>query len=105
MASTRGDTYRTLGTLGSVGLSFVVALVLGTWAGHAVDRWLGTSWVMILGFFLGFAAGVLNVYRVVSQATAEAASSNQPGPRDSSDQHASRLPRSKDRPHDRLGND
>ncbi len=67
-----GETARTFGTLGSVGLSFVVALGLGTWAGPSVDRWLGTSWVMIVGFFLGFAAGVLNVYRTVSRATANA---------------------------------
>ncbi len=76
MASNRGETARTLGTLGSVGLSLVVAIVLGTWGGHTVDRWLGTSWVMILGFFLGFVAGVLNVYRTVAQATAEARSSS-----------------------------
>lgn len=63
---------RTLGTLGSVGLSFVVALVIGTWLGHSLDRWLGTSWIMILGFFAGFGAGVLNVYRIVSAATADA---------------------------------
>ena len=74
MASTSGETARTLGTLGSVGLSFVVALVLGFWAGHALDGWLGTNWIWIVGFLAGFAAGVLNVYRIVSQATEDAKS-------------------------------
>ncbi len=69
---TSGETMRTLGTLGSVGLSFVIALVLGAWGGHTLDRWLGTRWFMILGVFVGFAAGVLNVYRIVSAATNDA---------------------------------
>ena len=64
------DTTRALGTIGSVGLSFVVALVLGFWGGRVLDGWLGTSWIWIVGFLAGFAAGVVNVYRTVGRATA-----------------------------------
>jgi ATP synthase protein I len=43
----------------------VVSVALG-WA---IDRWLGTRpWVMLAMFFLGVAAGMLNVYRAVSGA-------------------------------------
>jgi ATP synthase protein I len=58
-----------IGQLSTVGLSFVFALVIGFGAGYFVDGWLGTSpWFMFLGFILGFAAGVLNVYRVLQLA-------------------------------------
>lgn len=50
-------------------LSFVVALGLGYWFGRTLDGWLGTSpWLTALFVALGFAAGVLNVYRTLTQA-------------------------------------
>ena len=63
------STLRTLGQLSTVGMSFVLALVMGFGGGHWLDGWLGTRpWMSFLGFFLGLGAGVLNVYRVL-QAT------------------------------------
>lgn len=42
----------------------VAALCVGGFLGYGIDRWLGTKpWGMILFFFLGFAAGFLNIYR------------------------------------------
>ncbi len=42
----------------------VAALVVGGLLGYGIDRWLSTKpWGMILFFFLGFAAGMLNIYR------------------------------------------
>jgi ATP synthase protein I len=50
-------------------MSFVLALVLGFGGGLMLDNWLGTKpWLMFIGFFLGLAAGVLNVYRVMREA-------------------------------------
>ncbi len=50
-------------------MSFVLALVMGFGGGLLLDNWLGTKpWLMFLGFFLGLAAGVLNVYRVMREA-------------------------------------
>ena len=64
-----GETIRTAGALSTVGLSFVLAIVMGAWAGRALDRWLGTAPLFFIGlFFLGLAAGILNVYRTVSKA-------------------------------------
>ena len=75
MADSPG-TLRTLGQLSTVGMSFVLALVMGFGGGYWLDGWLGTKpWLSFIGFFVGLAAGVLNVYRVL-QATASASSSS-----------------------------
>ena len=69
--STKGsaEALRTAGSLSTVGLAFVLALVLGFWFGSSLDRWLGTTPILtIVFFFVGLAAGILNVYRIVSQA-------------------------------------
>jgi ATP synthase protein I len=63
-----GELLRTLGALSTVGLSFVLAIVIGTWFGWWLDAQLGTKpWGFFIFFFLGLAAGVLNVYRVVQR--------------------------------------
>jgi F0F1-type ATP synthase assembly protein I len=62
---------RALGTVGSVGFAFVIAVVLGWWFGSTLDRWLGSSpWLTFIFFFLGVVAGALNVFRTFSAATA-----------------------------------
>jgi len=53
-----------LGALSTVGLSFVLALVIGVGGGVWLDRTFGTSpWGFLGGFVIGVAAGILNVYR------------------------------------------
>jgi ATP synthase protein I len=50
-----------------IGIELVVAIVVATGLGWAIDQWLGTRpWGMIVLFFLGVAAGMLNVYRAVT---------------------------------------
>src|SRR5215469_9885623 len=50
-----------------VGIELVVAIGVATALGWAIDHWLGTRpWGIIILFFLGVAAGMLNVYRAVS---------------------------------------
>jgi len=62
------DTVRTIGALSTVGISFVLAIVLGAGAGLLLDRWLGSSpWMFFIFFVLGLVAGVLNVYRTASK--------------------------------------
>jgi ATP synthase protein I len=58
------ETMRTFGTLGSVGLSFVLAIVIGAGLGLLIDRWIGRGhWGFFIFFFLGLIAGVINVVR------------------------------------------
>jgi ATP synthase protein I len=50
-----------------VGIELVAAVIIATGLGWAFDRWLGKGhWGLIVMFFLGVAAGMLNVYRAVS---------------------------------------
>jgi len=50
-----------------IGIELVVAILVATLLGWGIDRWLGTSpWVAIAMFFLGVAAGMVNVYRAVA---------------------------------------
>ena len=62
------DTFRTLGGLGTVGLSFVLAIFIGTAAGYYLMTRFGLGrWVFFLFFIFGVAAGVLNVYRTAGR--------------------------------------
>jgi ATP synthase protein I len=66
--SGRFEAMRTFGQVGTLGLSFAFAIVIGALAGAWLDRATGWSpWFFIVFFILGFAAGVLNVYRTLSK--------------------------------------
>jgi ATP synthase protein I len=66
VAPISGENIRLIGQLSTLGLSFVFALVIGFGGGYLLDNWLGpTPWLSFLGFFVGLAAGILNVYRVM----------------------------------------
>ena len=54
-------------------LSFVVAIAIGYWFGRVLDGWVGTwPWLTVAFSLFGLAAGVLNVYRIVSRAVRSA---------------------------------
>jgi ATP synthase protein I len=62
------DQLKTIGALSTLGLSFVFAIAIGVAAGLWIDRSFGTSpFGFFLFFLLGLAAGVVNVYRVMSR--------------------------------------
>jgi ATP synthase protein I len=65
---TRFDVMRTFGQFGTLGLSFVIAIALGVALGTWLDRITGWKpWCFVTFFILGFAAGVMNVYRTISR--------------------------------------
>ncbi len=62
------DTVRQLGAVSTVGISFVLAVVIGSWFGWTLDTWMGTApWMFVVFFFFGVAAGGLNVYRAAGR--------------------------------------
>jgi ATP synthase protein I len=62
------DTFRTIGALSTVGISFVLAIVMGFALGYYFDRWLGTRpWLLLVFTLFGLAAGILNVYRTAGR--------------------------------------
>lgn len=63
------ESIRLIGQLSTVGLSFVVAIVMGFGGGYLLDGWLGTRpWLTLIGFVVGVTAGIVNVYRVLQLA-------------------------------------
>jgi ATP synthase protein I len=63
------ENLQLIGQLSTLGLSFVMAIVIGFGGGYLLDGWLGTKpWLSFLGFFLGFAAAIVNVYRIMQLA-------------------------------------
>jgi len=49
-----------------IGIELVAALIVGVGIGWLADRYIGTRpWGILLGFFLGSAAGIINVFRAV----------------------------------------
>jgi ATP synthase protein I len=56
-----------IGVAFRIGTELLAAMVVGVGGGLLFDYWLGTApWGLIVWFFLGAAAGVLNVYRAIS---------------------------------------
>lgn len=77
----RGQRLGAIGALSAVGLAFVFAVGLGAALGYVLDRWLGTSpWLFVLCFFLGAAAGVVNVVRVAATAARQMSDRDRPRP-------------------------
>lgn len=47
-----------------VAMVFPAAVVVGWFAGAALDRWLHTSWLYLVGILLGVVAGFAELIRV-----------------------------------------
>ena len=62
------DTVRTIGALSTVGISMVLAVVIGAGIGYFLMTQFGLGrWVFFLFFVLGVAAGITNVYRTAGR--------------------------------------
>lgn len=78
MVPTSPTTWQLIGQLSTLGMSFVLALILGFGAGYWLDGMFNTKpWLSFIGFFFGLAAAVLNVYRVLKLSN-ESARSHRP---------------------------
>ena len=57
-----------MGNAFKLGTELVAAVAVGTIIGFILDSWFGTKpWLIIIFFFLGAAAGILNVIRTANQ--------------------------------------
>ena len=57
-----------MGTAFKLGTELVAAVGVGTIIGFILDTWFGTKpWLIIIFFFLGAAAGMLNVFRTANR--------------------------------------
>jgi ATP synthase protein I len=63
------DTWKALAELSTIGMTMVLATVIGLAGGYFLDRWLGTTpWLTLIGLGLGIAAGFVNFFRLVRTA-------------------------------------
>ena len=63
------SSWKALAELSTVGITLVLATVIGLAAGYYADRWLGTSpWLTMIGLGLGIAAGFVSLFRAVKAA-------------------------------------
>ena len=57
-----------MGSAFKLGTELVAAVGVGTIIGFILDSWFGTKpWLIIIFFFLGAAAGILNVIRAANR--------------------------------------
>jgi F0F1-type ATP synthase assembly protein I len=58
-----------VGRYSQLALMLPAGTVAGWLIGSALDRWLHTSWISIVGLFLGIAAGMFELIRTVLRDT------------------------------------
>ena len=57
-----------MGNAFKLGTELVAAVAVGTIIGFILDSWFGTKpWLIIIFFFLGTAAGILNVFKTANR--------------------------------------
>ena len=67
-SSSSRETGSLMGSAFKIGTELVAAVAVGTIIGFILDTWFDTKpWLIILFFFLGSAAGILNVIKVAKK--------------------------------------
>jgi len=57
-----------MGNAFKLGTELVAAVAIGTIIGFILDNWFGTKpWLIIIFFFLGSSAGIINVFRAAKK--------------------------------------
>ena len=61
------ETTRRSGVAYAAGLTIFISVVSFMGVGWLLDRWLGTSWIMILGIVLGSVVGFYEFIRIITK--------------------------------------
>lgn len=61
------SVYRSLALISQFGINMLVPIFLCTFLGIWLDERLGTSWIMLVLFFIGALAGFRNCYLVAKR--------------------------------------
>jgi len=61
------ETTRRSGVAYAAGLMIFFAVLTFMGVGWALDRWLGTGWIMVAGIVLGAAVGFYEFIRIISK--------------------------------------
>ncbi|MCU1302626.1 MAG: hypothetical protein JWQ87_2910 [Candidatus Sulfotelmatobacter sp.] len=67
--SGRNNVWVQVGRYSQLALVLPSATIVGWLLGTALDHWLHTSWISIVGLLLGSAAGLIEVIRTVQRDT------------------------------------
>ena len=68
MDENKSNLLRTLGVVSSMGISFVLAIVIGVFIGLQLDKWFGTGNTFFFIFLLfGIVAGFRNLYIITKR--------------------------------------
>ena len=68
MDESKKELLRTMGLVSSMGISVVVAIVIGVAIGLQLDKWIGTKHLFFYIFlFFGIIAGFRNVYLIAGR--------------------------------------
>ena len=68
MDENKRDLFRTLGVVSSMGISFVLAIIIGVFIGLKLDEWFGTDpWFFFIFLLFGIIAGFRNLYIITKR--------------------------------------
>ena len=62
MNRTDKSVFKALAMVTQFGINMLVPVFICVFAGMKLDEWLGTSFIVVILFFLGAAAGFRNIY-------------------------------------------
>jgi F0F1-type ATP synthase assembly protein I len=65
------NVWRQIGRYSHLGLVLPASTVVGLLIGAALDRWLGTKWITLVGLLVGCAAGFVELIRAIVRASKE----------------------------------
>jgi F0F1-type ATP synthase assembly protein I len=61
------NIWRQIGRYSHLGLVLPASVLVGILIGAALDHWLGTRWITLVGLLLGCVAGIIELTRAIIQ--------------------------------------